>query len=142
VGLRLALIYDYDRAEPMLVRANETASNIYDYTSATRLYGGLLYQLGQPDAARHQFERALAVWDVFPTNSEHVRSYTDYQTELGWAGVLLGNGYCNEVTVHMDLARGHLNAIPTLGNDTLSNQYTATASQVASCVPNELPSDA
>lgn len=141
VGLRLALIYDYDRAVPMLLRATETASNVYDYTGASRTYGGLLYQLGKEDAGRQQFERALAVWDVFPSDSASVRSYTDYQTELGWASVLLANGYCDDVPAHMALARGHLSAILAPGTDALWSQFNAASAQVARCVPNE-PGDA
>lgn len=41
VGMRLMSIYDYDRAEPMFIRAMETANNLYDFMASTRTYGAL-----------------------------------------------------------------------------------------------------
>jgi hypothetical protein len=142
VALRLASIYDYDRAEPMFIRAIDTASNVYDYTGATRTYGGLLYQTGKPELGRQQYERALTVWSIFPTDSAAVRDSTDFTTELSWASTLLLNGYCNEVPAHMDKARGYMNKIKIPGNDQFQQQYQALAVQVAQFVPNEISSSA
>ena len=137
VGMRLMAISDFARAEPMFDRAIATATNVYDYTGANRTYGLLLYQLDRPDDGRRYFEQALAVWDKFPSQSVVLTRFTNFQTELNWASVLLTTGHCAEVPEHMDRARGHLNALPSVIRGGYQRQYNAQASQVETCVPND-----
>lgn len=142
LGLRLIAISDFPRAEPMFERAVATATNVYDFIGATRSYGLLLYKPDKPDAGRQRFEQALAVWDVFPSESAVLTRFIDYQTELGWASALLTTGHCDEAPEHMDKARGHLNALPTVIRGGYQRQYAAQALQIATCVPNEAAGDA
>jgi hypothetical protein len=138
LGLRLMTISDFPRAEPMFDRAVATATNVYDYIGAARSYGQLLYQLDKPDAGRQRFEQALAVWDIFPSESAVLMAFISFGTELAWASTLLTTGYCDEVPEHMDKARGHLNALPAVIRGGYQRQYTAQALQVVNCVPNEV----
>jgi hypothetical protein len=135
MALRLGAINQIGQAETLIHRALETARNSFDWVSAQRTYGSLLFLKGDFAGGRAAFAAALAESRPFAPETAVTRETDDFQTELAWAGVELGRGFCEEAKAHMDTARRFLSK--PYSSPVAHQQFTAAARLVAGCVPGQ-----
>jgi hypothetical protein len=99
ISQRLGQLGDFQKAETMLIRANETAETAYEVLSATRTYGIHLFGKGDIAAGRDHMQRALAVWTSFPEVKQLdpvTVQVEDLVTRMRWAEAESILRYCAE----------------------------------------------
>jgi tetratricopeptide (TPR) repeat protein len=137
LGSRLLTMGQVERAEPLMLRAVDTARSNVDAANALRQYGYTLYLEGKVADGRRQYEAALSVWTRFPTASHDVRAFSNWTTEMAWAGAEMMVGNCDEAEGHMRRGKDHLDELTGPGWDVQRQQYAAMVPQVRRCVPQE-----
>jgi tetratricopeptide (TPR) repeat protein len=108
-----------DQALELLGRAALVVRDANDGVAVLRSQGRINMLLGNVEAGREAFRRALAIFDTFPTTSALYRDTTNAQTELNWAETEFSQGNCAEAKAHFQKAEA---LARSLTNQSVPNQ--------------------
>ena len=126
IAQRLGQLGDFQKAEAMLVRADETATTAYELLSATRTYAIYLFGKKQIADARTQMQEALDVWTFFPEVKELdplTATVEDLVTRMRWAEAEVVAGFCPEAEEHAAAAGDIMAQLGQNAGPVIQNQY-------------------
>lgn len=87
IGVALQNAYNVEGAKVSFTKAIDVSTDLNDRVGALRMRANLLFNTGQPDAGRVDYQKALDVFSNFDKASynEYTKRSTHIWTELGWA---------------------------------------------------------
>lgn len=86
-------------------------------------YASLLFNIGEIELGRTQFEIIFKLFDRYKGVSEFDQKQTHIHTHLNWALIEANNGYLDEATLHIKRAKDILTTMsPSPGKTFLENQ--------------------
>jgi hypothetical protein len=114
------------------IRDGQDGATIYRSRALTR------FQMGDIQNGRADFQRALAIFQRFPTSSPFVEASTHTFTEASWAGAEMSVHECEEAAEHLRRAFAHLAPYvnPNVSNPLMS-QLQQLEAQLATCGASE-----
>jgi hypothetical protein len=140
-----ALHFSYLSVESiaMFEQAVEVIRDATDGVAVYRGLAGVRFAIGDVEGGRRDYERALRIFDQFPTPSAYQRGYTHAFTEMMWATNERIAGHCPEARAHLARAWEHWEPFDEPGvPNAMTEQLRSTEAFVAGCGTeplNEVP---
>jgi len=104
--------YNLEGAREFFGYAIESASDFNDKITALRSKGNLLFIMGQAEAGREEYQKALNIFSTFPGYSDFTQKVTNMQTELAWAYSEAGAGLKYQANQHINAAESYVPKLP------------------------------
>ena len=132
VGIALQNSYNIDGAMVLFTRAVDESKDLSDRVSALRQRANLLFLMGQPEAGRVDYQRALNVFSGSANvYNDFIMKSTHIWTELGWASAEAGIGQQDTAMQHIAAAQSQLlGLLPGPGTTQLKGLVDQTRSLV------------
>jgi hypothetical protein len=131
-----ALHFSYLSVESiaMFEQAVEVIRDATDGVAVYRGLAGVRFAIGDVEGGRRDFERALRIFDEFPTPSAYQRAYTHAFTEMMWASNERVVGNCPEAQTHLARAWAHWEPFNEPGvPNAMTEQLRSTQAFVEGC---------
>jgi len=123
VALALQGAYNNEGAKEFFRYAIESAKDFNDRIAALRGNANLMFIMGQPEAGRVEYQKALAVFSGFEQYNEYTIKSTHILTELNWAYSEASFGSKDLANQHISNAESYLSGLtPSPGTDQLRGQ--------------------
>ena len=125
IGVALQNAYNVEGAKELFTKAIDVSTDLNDRVGALRMRANLLFNTGQPDAGRVDYQRALDIFSDFDKASynEYTKKSTHIWTELGWAYSEANIGSKDVALQHVVNAENYLSGlIASPGVDQLKSQ--------------------
>lgn len=123
-----------DRAGELLRQAVQSSSDVNDEAGALRMYGSYLMSTGQLAEGRQHFERALRVFDRYPTQHGYYVASTTTLTYVFWAQAEIGVSQCTAAAARIaDAERNAAALMPGPMTDNIRGQITETRKALDAC---------
>lgn len=116
--------YNVEGSKKLFTKAIDKSTDLNDKVTALRGRAILLFIIGQPDAGRVDFQKALSVFsDYGNIYNEYTKKSTHIWTELNWAAAEAGIGSKDLALQHISNAESYLSGlIAGPGTSQLKNQ--------------------
>ena len=112
VAVALQAAYNNERANEFLRLAIDSSKDFSDKIAALRAHANLLFVVGQLEAGRAEYGKALKIFEVYPAYNEYTRNSTNVWTELAWAYAEAGAGSSESAMRHIADAEKDAAALP------------------------------
>ena len=114
-SLAVAFQYSYEiqTASEMFSHSFELADDMNTAVAAKRGMANALYQLGQPEAGRVQFQDALNIFSAHQDHNDFIRKSTHIVTLLNWAGAEANGGNFTQARQKLDDAKNIVESLPS-----------------------------
>jgi tetratricopeptide (TPR) repeat protein len=143
IGVALQNAYNVESAKDLFTKAIDVSNDLNDRVGALRMRANLLFIMGQPDAGRVDYQRALNVFSDFNKSpyNDYTKRSTHIWTELAWAYSEANIGLKEMAMPHVSTAEGYLSGLAASpGADQLRNQITQAKVQLAGANATNRPS--
>jgi tetratricopeptide (TPR) repeat protein len=125
-----------DLSYQLLREGEARISDANDGVTIYRGQGNMLFLLGQYDEARAAYQRAMDIFERYPSQSAAQRAWTTGLTEMFWAQAEFGQGQCDAARRHIANAAQYAATLDTPGvPNILAQQVAQTQSYIDRCVP-------
>jgi hypothetical protein len=104
IAMALQNSYQAARSAEFLRHAIDKATDMNADVSAVRAYGGYLFAVGQAEAGRQQFAKAVDIGAKYPDQIPAVVTLTRVWSELQWSTAEAQAGFRQEARQHVDRA--------------------------------------
>ena len=112
IGLALGNSYDLQNEKVFLKLSEETAEDFNTEIAALRTVGNLEFIMGQPEAGRVEYQKALGIFSKYKGYDPFTITSTDIWTELAWANSEGGMGTRAAAGQHIENAEHLLANLP------------------------------
>ena len=112
VAVALGFSYEIQKANEMYILSYELAKDMNTAVAAKRGIANSLYQLGQPEAGRVQFQEALNIFSKYKDHNDFIQKSTHVTTLLNWDSAEVGAGYTSKPMQKLDEARSIVESLP------------------------------
>ncbi len=113
VAVALQSSYEVQKAYEMYGLSYDLAADMNTAVAAKRGIANTLYQLGQPEAGRVQFQDALNIFARYTDHNEFIQQTTHVTTLLNWAGAEANAGFMERSKQRIDEAKNIVNSLPS-----------------------------
>ena len=112
VAVALGFSYEIQKANEMYISSYKLAKDMNTAVAAKRGIANSLYQLGQPEAGRVQFQDALNIFSKYKGHNDFIQKSTHIVTLINWAGAEVGVGHTGRSKQKLDEARVIVESLP------------------------------
>ncbi len=112
VAVALQYSYEIQKANEMYQLSYELSDDMNTAVAAKRGIANSLFQLGQPESGRVQFQDALNIFSRYKNNNDFIQKSTHITTLLNWSGAEANGGYIVKSKQKLDDARGIVESLP------------------------------
>jgi tetratricopeptide (TPR) repeat protein len=133
IGLALKNAAINDSAMTFFAKAIDTSKDLNDRVSALRTRASLLFKVGQPNAGRVEYQKALNVFsEINNIYDDYTKRSTHIYTEMSWAFDESSIGSKDSALQHIENAERYLSGlIPSPGRDELNLQISQSKKLLA-----------
>jgi len=113
-GVAIALQYSYEiqKANELYNLSYRIAKDFNTAISAKRGIANSLFQLGQPEAGRVEFQDALNIFSKFQNSNDFIQKTTHIATLLNWMGAEASVGNYNIAKTKVEQAESMVRSLP------------------------------
>lgn len=112
VAIALQFSYEIQKANELYNLSYDIAEDLNTAVAAKRGIANTLFQLGQPEAGRVEFQDALNIFSKLQNNNDFIQRTTHIATLLNWAGAEAGVGNVNIAKTKIEEAEGMVKSLP------------------------------
>ena len=112
VALALQNSYEIQKANELYHLSYDLAEDMNTAVAAKRGIANSLFQLGQPEAGRVQFQEALNIFSRYKDHNSFIQKSTHITTLLNWSGAEAGVGYVEKSKQKIEEAREIADSLP------------------------------
>ena len=127
VGLALQNASDNESAKTFFLQAIKTADDVNEELSALRAYSNFLFVIGQPEAGRVEYQKAMNSFSKYSNHNEFTQKSSHILTELSWAYSEANISHINSAKQHVSNAESIVSTLPSSpGKKQWQNQIAQT----------------